>query len=130
MLLLVVHKFVVDDLAEVRKDNPDAAKKIAALIIELKGDQDLQDRLTQHDYGAHRSEEFHISVWTEEQKKNRNLWRLKLWALENQGIKYRIIYAFQPKLKRHVVLAVAPRDFNYGDEHPLTERIRTVYDSL
>lgn len=130
MLSLVIHKDAGADIAEIREDDPKTARRIAALVIELKGDQDLLDRLTQRDYGAHRTEKFHVDKWVMEQRNDRNLWRVKLWDLEDQGIKYRIIYAFQPELKRYAILAVAPRSFNYDEKHPLTQRIRIAYDAL
>lgn len=121
---------MVDDLAEIRRSNLDAAMTIVALIHELQGDQDLLDRLTQHGYGNHKSADFDVSKWSQEQKRGRNLWRLKSWDLEQKGLRYRIIYAFEPKLKRHKVLAVAPRDFDYDEKHPLTQRIRRDYDEV
>lgn len=104
--------------------------QIVALLQELQGDPDLLDRLTQHDYGAHKSARFHVSQWFGEQRRGRNLWRLKSWDLQKQGLHYRVIYAFEPKLKRINILAVAPRDFNYDKNHKLTKRIQDTYDKI
>ena len=104
--------------------------RIVALIHELQGDKDLLDRLTQHGYGADGTADFDVSMWVGEQKRGRNLWRLKALDLEGKGLPYRVIYAFEPSLKRHKILAIAPRSFNYDENHPLTQRIRDAYDKV
>lgn len=59
-----------------------------------------------------------------------NLWRLKLWDLEDFGPKYRVVYAFEPKKKHYHILAVAPRRFDYDQKHPITQRIIDAYLDL
>lgn len=130
MLTLVTHSDLLEDFERIRKTDPSAPRQIMALIAELKADKELLDRLSEHEFGADRTEEFHISVWAEQQDQGRNLWRLKSWDLEDQGMQYRIIYSFEPSIERYAILAVAPRSFNYDNDHPITKRIRKVYDNL
>ena len=130
MLSLVIHKDVVADIGEIRKSDLKTAMRIVALIHEIQADQDLLDRLTQQGYGANGSADFDVSMWFGEQDRGRNLWRLKAWDLERQGIQYRVIYAFEPNLKRYKILAVVPRSFNYDENHPITQRIRDAYDGV
>jgi len=107
-----------------------AAAKIAALLQELASDQNLLDRLSQNDYGKNRTAKINISGWFKQWNKDRNLWRLKLWELEDKGIRYRIIYAFIPLKKQYQILAIAPRDFEYDEKHPITQRIVSSYDKI
>ncbi|MFB1488915.1 MULTISPECIES: hypothetical protein [unclassified Thiocapsa] len=96
----------------------------------MEGYLDLLDRLTQHDYGAHRSADFHVSKWFEQWNKGRDLWRLKVWDLEDKGLRYRVVYAFAPKQHHYHVLAIAPRKFDYDSSHPFSQRILRAYQEL
>lgn len=130
MIALVVHDHAYADLEALWAERPKAAGRIAALLEELDGDPDLLDRLTQHDYGANHSADFHVSKWQEHWRKGRDLWRLKVWDLEDQRLRYRIVYAFIPGKQRYHVLAIAPREFNYDTSHPISQRILRAYKEL
>lgn len=62
--------------------------------------------------------------------KGRDLWRLKVWDLEDKGLRYRIVYAFMPRDRHYHVLAIAPREFDYDDNHLLSQRIFRAYQEL
>lgn len=96
----------------------------------MRRHQDLLDRLTQHDFGAYGTAEVHVSKWQEQWRKGNDLWRLKVWDLEDKGLRYRVIYAFIPRKRHYHVLAFAPRSFNYDSSHPLTQRILGAYQAL
>ena len=127
---LFIHKDAITDLTELRRKELKAAARIAALMEELKGDPDLLDRLTQHDYGAHQSADFHVSKWQAQWRQGRDLWRLKIWDLEDQGLRYRVVYAFMPQKQHYHILAIAPREFDYDSNHPISRRILRAYTSL
>lgn len=96
----------------------------------LRATKIFMDRLTQHDFGSYHSADFHVSKWVEQWKKGRDLWRLKVWDLEDKGLRYRVVYAFVPgKLKYHV-LGIVPGDFNYDAGNELTRRILRAYEDL
>ncbi|MHB8409001.1 MAG: hypothetical protein ACYDHY_13065 [Acidiferrobacterales bacterium] len=130
MNALFIHDDAAADLEALWQREPYAAGQIVALLEELEGNHDLLDRLTQHKFGASHTSEFHVSKWQEQWRKGRDLWRLKLWDLEDKGLRYRIIYAFMPKRQHYHVLAIAPREFNYDSQHPLTQRILRAYKEL
>lgn len=131
MLSLFIHDDAKADLTALLEKDPRAAGRILALLEQLEGDSDLLDRLTEHDYGARGRAEFHVSKWQEQWHKGRDLWRLKVWDLENKGLRYRIVYAFVPLKRRYHVLAVTPRrDFNYEERDPLSQRIFRAYEEL
>lgn len=131
MLALSIHEHAEDDIEELWKNCPKAAARITIILQELEGDQDLMDRLTQHDYGKYdKSAPFNISKWFEQYNQDRDIWRLTIWDLEKSGLQYRVIYAFIPNKKHHYILAIAPRDFNYEASHPITNRIIEDYNDL
>ena len=63
-------------------------------------------------------------------RKGRDLWRLKMWDLEKKGLRYRIIHAFIPSKQHYHVLAIAPREFDYDADHPISQRILHAYQAL
>jgi hypothetical protein len=131
LVALFVHDDAKTDLLALRKSEPRAAGRILALLEQLEGDFDLLDRLTQHDFGAYGSADFHVSKWQEQWRKGRDLWRLKVWDLEDKGLRHRIVYAFIPSKKHYHVLAITPRrDFNYEECDPITQRILRTYQEL
>ncbi len=131
MIALFVHNDAKDDLLALRETEPQAAGQILALFEQLEGDPDLLDRLTQHDYGAYGTADFHVSKWQEQWRKGRDLWRLKVWDLEEKGLRQRIVYAFIPGKQHYHVLAITPRrDFDYEERDPITQRILRAYQEL
>jgi hypothetical protein len=130
VIALYVHDDAKADLLALREREPEAAGRILALLEQLEGDADLLDRLTQHDFGAYHSEDFHVSKWQDQWRKGRDLWRLKVWDLEDKGLRYRIVYAFQPRKHHYHILAIAPREFDYDENHPISRRILKTYQEL
>lgn len=130
MYRLYVHRDAVGDLNRLWQTSETAAARIVVLLEELQGNQDLLDRLTQHDFGVDRSETFHVSKWFEHWNKGKDLWRLKLWDLEAAELRYRVVYAYAPGIRQYNVLAIAPRSFGYEKNHPLTRRILRAYANL
>ncbi len=132
MIALFIHDDVINtDLEALWENEPQAASRVLALLEQLEGDPDLLDRLTQHDYGAHHSADFHVSKWQEQWRKGRDLWRLKVWDLEDKGLRYRVVYAFIPRKQHYHVLAIVPRrDFDYEERDPISQRILRTYQEL
>jgi hypothetical protein len=127
---IVLHRGAHADLEAIWDEDPDSAAKIYALLQEVKGSQALLDALTTHDFGAHATQRFHVSRWLAQQRKGRNLWRLKVWGLNQHGIRYRVVYAFDPRIHRHFILGIVNRDFDYDESDPRTRRILEAYDRL
>lgn len=130
MFRLFIHQDARDDLEQLWNEERDAAVRILAFLQECEGNQDLLDRLTQHDFGTYGIHDFHVSRWQERWRKGDNLWRLKVWDLEDKGLRYRVIYAFIPQTRQYHVLAIAPRSFDYDKGHPLYRRILAAYEEL
>lgn len=119
-----------EDLAAIADDDPETEAEIAVLLQELKGNQQLLDALTIKDFGVTREASFHVDKWVEQQNKGRNLWRLKIWNLEDIGIRYRVIYALDPRVSRYYILAILHRDFDYDENHPRVCKLLDTYDRL
>jgi hypothetical protein len=129
---LFIHEDALEDLDRLWVRDEVAAARIVALIQQLKGDQVLLDHLTQHGYGKRSADEFDVSKWHRQWKLGRDLWRLEAWDLEQQGLRYRVIYAYVTGERRYYVLGVLPREqVDYDNpEDPITRRILRAYDEL
>lgn len=106
-----------------------AAGKIAALLQQAKHDPKLIDSLLDHDFGAEHSAAYHVSKWLEFWKVGYNIWRLKVW-LEKGSLRYRIVYAYEPRSLQYYVLAIVHRNFDYKHDHEITSRILKAYQDL
>jgi mRNA-degrading endonuclease RelE of RelBE toxin-antitoxin system len=118
------------DLAMIGENDPDTEAEILAILQEIKGNQQLLDALTIKDFGFARDVSFHVDKWVSQHKQGRNLWRLKIWNLEDLGIQYRIVYALDPRISRYYILAVLHRDFDYDEKHPRVQQLNATYDRL
>lgn len=127
---LVIALAAKADLETIGRDDLEARDEIYALLQEIKASQDLLDALTVRDFGLAHDQPFHIDRWVSQQQQGRNLWRLKSWELEELGIRYRIIYALDPRIRRYYVLAVLPRDISYDEDHPRVQQLLDTYDRL
>ena len=130
MATIVLHRGADADIDAIWDDEPQIAAAILALLQEAKGNQLVLDTFTSHDFGAYGTEPYHVSVWAAQQRRGRNLWRLKIWELEKHAIRYRVVYAFDPRIHRYYVLGVFNRDFDYDESDPRTQRVLAVYDRL
>lgn len=100
------------------------------LLSEVASDDDHMDMLTVHGFGADEREPFDVSRWQAYWKRGKDIWRLKFWEFEHQGLPYRVIYALKRGTGDHHVLAVVSRDFDYDSNHPITQRILHAYADL
>ena len=130
MYRLFIHDDAAADLEALYRTNSVAVARIVALLQEIQDSQDYLDRLTQHDFGSYASESFHVSKWHEQWRQGRDLWRLKIWDLEDKGIQYRIVYALARGKQHYHVLGIVPRSFNYDSDSEITNRILKAYDDL
>ena len=107
-----------------------AAGKVAALLQQAKHNPKIIDSLLDHDFGADHTAAYHVSKWYEFWKIGFNIWRLKVWIEPRGSLRYRIIYAYEPKSLQYYVLAIVHRDFDYKSDHEITIRIRKAYKDL
>lgn len=125
------HADAEHDLLELRKIDPVSAHRIFVFLQELGNNQALLSVLLDHGYGSNRHvDRFHVSKWLELWNKQFDFWVVKIWSLDNIGIRYRIIYAYEKGTKNFHVLGIIPRDFNYNTEHPLTKRMLKAYGEI
>jgi len=135
MPTLKIHRSAGPDFQGLYEDDPKAAKLVAEFIEQAKETPELLDTFTDHGYGKERSATYHVSKWLDQWHKGRNLWRVKIWHLENQGKFYRIVYAFDPP-DAYYILGITthdqndPKDFYDDESHAFTKRVVDVYDAL
>lgn len=130
MYELFLHDDAERDLEDLWRTDPTAAAEIQVLLEQIQADQYLLESLTIHDFGSAHRDRFHVSKWVSQWKQRRDLWRLKLWSLEDQGIRYRIVYAYIPGTRKYYVLGIVHRTFNYDESSPYTKRILDAYRDL
>ena len=118
------------DLQALKMSRPKLWGRLMALLEEVAADARLIDMLTVHGFGLDEREPIDVSRWQEYWRAGKDIWRLKFWELEHQGLPYRVIYALKRGTGEHHVLAVASRDFNYDPNHPTTRRILQAYEGL
>jgi hypothetical protein len=118
------------DLEDLAASRPRLAGRLAALLAEVAADSGLMDMLTVHGFGSDEHEPFDVSKWKAYWNEGKDLWRLKFWELEHQGLPYRVVYALKRGTGDHHVLAIISRDFDYDPNHPTTRRILQAYEDL
>lgn len=134
--VLHVHDDAREDLLYIRRNDEKTAAELLVILQEFEGDQDLLDRLSQHGYEDPYNGDWvlkiSVSRWQGQWRNKRNLWRLKNLDLEEEGLRYRVIYAFLPKKQVYVVLGIFPRaNFDYDDvSDPRVQRVLASYDEL
>ena len=121
---LEIHDDATGDLRGIRVDDPQAFGRLFALLQQLRVDPRLAENLLNHGFGSDRDETYSISKWLSNFSRL-PAWRLKFWDLENQGIRYRIIYVNVWREKTFYVMAVVRRDlFDYDNpQDPIRQRV-------
>lgn len=131
MYSLSIHPDAKGDLEDLWKVATTAASRVVALLEQIKADPRLLDALTEQDFGAAGDEPFTVSRIQSQWHAGKDLWRLKVWDLEDRRLPYRVIYAYEIRRQRYHVLGVILRSqFNYEPKHPFTQRILRAYDDV
>lgn len=127
---LTIHPDAAADLRRLMEIDKFAAGKVLALLQQAKQDPKIIDSLLDHDFGEDHSAAYHVSKWFAFWNAGYNIWRLKIWMEPKGSLRYRIVYAYQPKTLQYHVLAIVHRDFDYKSDHEITSRIRKAYNDL
>lgn len=127
---LTIHPDAADDLRQLMAKDRFAGGKVLALLQQAKRDPSIIDSLLDHDFGAEHTAPYHVSKWQEFWRIGYDLWRLKIWTEPKGSLRYRIVYAYEPRTLQYHVLAIVHRDFNYERDHEITKRILKAYKDL
>lgn len=127
---LTIHPDAADDLRQLMAKDRFAGGKVLALLQQAKRDPSIIDSLLDHDFGAEHTAPYHVSKWQEFWRIGYDLWRLKIWTEPKGSLRYRIVYAYEPRTLQYHVLAIVHRDFNYERDHEITQRILKAYKDL
>ena len=130
MPTLTIHPDAADDIRQLMLNDRFAAGKVVALLQQAKHDPKIIASLLDHDFGADHTTAYHVSKWYEFWNAGLNIWRLKIWLEPKGSLRYRIVYAYEPKSLQYYVLAVVHRDFDYKRDHEITSRILKAYKDL
>lgn len=127
---LALHPDAAEDLRRLMATDRSAAGKVLALLQQAKRDPGILNSLLDHDFGTEHAAPYHVSKWQEFWRIGYDLWRLKIWTEPKGSLRYRIVYAYEPRSLQYHVLAVVHRDFNYERNHEITQRILKAYKDL
>lgn len=127
---LSIHPDAALDLRRLIVEDKFAAGKVSALLQQAKHDPKIIDSLLDHDFGVDHAVTYHVSKWFEFWNAGYNLWRLKIWIEPNSSLRYRIVYAYEPRTLQYHVLAIVHRNFDYKRDHETTQRILKAYREL
>jgi hypothetical protein len=131
MYTLEVHPDAAQDIKELLQSDRRSTLKTVAFLQDLRGNQDLLDRLSQHDFHHHNIPEFHVSRFSSQWDRGLNLWRIKFWDEEGRILRQRVFYAYDPANDVYWVLGVFRRDDAlYRRDDPRTARLLAAYESL
>lgn len=130
MYSLVVHADAKADLEEIWEAAPRAAARINVVLEEIESNQGLLDSLTDQDFGAYGLKEFHVSKISMFWHTGLDLWRFKIWDLEEQKLRYRVVYAYESRRQRYYVLGILPRATSYDINDKRVQRILKAYEDL
>lgn len=127
---LSIHPDAAADLRRLMETDKFAAGKVLALLQQAKHDPKIIESLLDHNFGEDHSAAYHVSKWFEFWNAGYNIWRLKIWMEPKGSLRYRIVYAYEPKTFQYHVLAIVHRDFDYKKDHDITRRINKAYNDL
>jgi hypothetical protein len=127
---LLIHRDAEQDFRDLARTQPKLFGRLLALLQEIGSDTRLIEILTVHGFGSDERGPFDVKKWFEHWNAGKDIWRLKFWELEHQGLPYRVIYALKRGTGDYHVLAIVERGFNYDRNHIVTQRILRAYDDL
>ena len=135
MYELIVGDEATQDIEDILLEKPVAGYRLATMLDEISGSQELLEKLSWDQYGGkpHAPEKgatLSVAKWLGPYRKGKNIWRLRDFELSRLGHEYRIIYAYIPSKDLYYVLAVVHRAFDYEPTHPVTQRVFATYDRL
>jgi hypothetical protein len=123
---------VKKDILAIKVKSNTAAIKLVAFFEQLNNNQEFLGHLLEHNHGEPDKDSFNVSKWQAYWNQGYNLWRLKLFDLENVGLRYRVIYAYalEKRIPTFYILAIVNRDFDYDPANEITKRLIQTYIKL
>ncbi len=131
MPTLAIHRDAADDLQGI-KANGELADygAILAFLQQAKTDPRLLETMAEHWFGEDGSANYSVQKVTSFHQRGKQLWRVKVLTLKGLAVRYRVLYAFDPRVHNYYVLGIPPREIAYDPNHPRIQRLVAVYDAL
>jgi hypothetical protein len=125
----------IDDLAA------EAAQSVVdiflAVVEQLKADPIYLEKLRNNFYGEHDGDRWTHQIGVRrvegfaDDDPPRDVWRFKIWELENAGLGFRFFYGYFDRTRTIVILGARSRDDRtYGFSSQFLERISLDYDRV
>lgn len=106
-------------------------RKVATVLDEFKADPHVCQRFLKTGFMQLTELRVNTSKWYSQRDEGRKLYRFKVYELEQDGHRYRVLYGFIPKTLHFVFLGVCHRsELDYDDENnQIHRRITATYDA-
>lgn len=132
MTEFVLHDDVKDDLRRISVRSSAAVSRILAALEAAQDDEILLKNLHSANYRTYGNHDVDVKRWVLANGLGYALNRFRFFYLEENGFRYRIIYALDEEYDECHVLAVLHRDeINYDDPNDaFNRRIFSAYESL
>lgn len=134
LVLRVLNVAIADLRSEAAQSVVD---KFKALVEQMKVDQEQLERLRIDFYGEGPGERWTHDVGVRQVRgfaegvPPREVWRFKMWELENLGLRFRIFYGYFDRTRTLVILGVTSRDdATYDFTGQFLERVSNDYDRV
>ena len=105
VLSLAIHRDAVDDLQSIKAHGalPDYGV-ILAFLQQAKADVALLESLSEHWFGEDGSANYTVRKVVSFHKQGRRLWRVKVLSLKGLAANYRVLYAFDPRVREEIAM--------------------------
>lgn len=113
-----------EDMAALRRSDPDALAVIVAFLQEADADAELIGKCTTHGDSAVGPFKVNVKAWVMARRRDDNLFRFRV--LNTPATGYRVVYGYDWRKRRVGILAVVQKEkFDYGISGELADRIQS-----
>jgi hypothetical protein len=128
---IAIHSDAVDDLQSIKARGEHADHgAILAFLQQAQADPAVLETLSEHWFGEDGSANYTVQKITSLHRKGKRLWRVKVLSLKGLVARYRVLYAFDPRVQIFYVLGIPSREVAYDENDPRIRRLIAVYDTL
>ena len=132
MIEFVLHPDTREDCRRISTKHPGSWIRILAALKAAEEDDALLNHLTDYHFRTYAGFDIDTKRWAEAGKHGINLNRLRFFALEDNGLNYRVVYTVDSQNDYCYILAILRREeIDYDDpNNPFTARIFSACTEL
>jgi len=132
MIEFVLHPDTQQDCRRISVRNPGSWNRILAALNAAEEDEVLLNHLTDYAFRTYGDFDIGLKRWATAGNLGIELRRFRFFALEDNGINYRVVYTVDSENEYCYILAILRKDeINYDDPNdPFTARVFSAYAEL